>query len=118
MIRRLILTTAAIVLASAACLPQASATVTAGPHFNSCGYQVTGDGVRLRTGPGNGTVRGLLHRGDTVYADKAHGDWWRVRLAYDSGSASGTRKTTGLRAGTAGWMAKRYARAHTCMQTD
>ncbi|GGW13106.1 hypothetical protein GCM10018980_76220 [Streptomyces capoamus] len=69
-------------------------------------------------GPGAGTVLGLLHRGDTVYADQARGSWWRVRLAYDSGSDSGTRKTSGLRAGTAGWMAKRYAPAHTRMQID
>ncbi|MFJ4585569.1 SH3 domain-containing protein [Streptomyces echinatus] len=119
MIRRLILTAAAAVLASAACLPQASATVTAGPHVNSCDYQVTGDGVRLRTGPGNGTVRGLLHRSDTVCAHKAQRAWWRVRLASDSGSASGTRKAaSGLRAGATGWMAERYARAHACRSTD
>ncbi|MEU0255764.1 hypothetical protein ABZ299_25475 [Streptomyces sp. NPDC006184] len=79
---------------------------------------MTGDGVRLHTKPGAGTVLGLLHRGDTVYADQARGGWWRVRLAYDSGSDFGTRITSGLPAGTTGWMAKRYARAHTCMQTD
>ncbi|WP_268254401.1 hypothetical protein [Streptomyces capoamus] len=30
----------------------------------------------------------------------------------------GTRTTSGLPAGTTGWMAKRYTRAHTCMQID
>ncbi|MEU8470145.1 hypothetical protein AB0F30_19865 [Streptomyces sp. NPDC029006] len=118
MMRRLLLIAAAAVLAGTACLPQASASAMADPRFSPCGYQVTADGVRLRTGPATGTVLGLLIRGDTVYADKARGSWWRVRLAYDSGSDSGTRKTTGLRANTTGWMAKRYARAHTCIQID
>ncbi|WP_189986132.1 hypothetical protein [Streptomyces capoamus] len=34
------------------------------------------------------------------------------------GSDSGTRTTSGLPAGTTGWMAKRYTRAHTCLQID
>ncbi|MGA5042015.1 hypothetical protein ACPCA8_34025 [Streptomyces capoamus] len=30
----------------------------------------------------------------------------------------GTRTTSRLPAGTTGWMAKRYMRAHTCLQID
>ncbi|GGW13118.1 hypothetical protein GCM10018980_76450 [Streptomyces capoamus] len=103
---------------STAWVPHASASAASGPRFSPCGYQVTGDGVRLHTKPGIGTVLGLLHRGDTVYADKACGSWWRGRLAYDSGSDFGTRETSGLPAGSVGWMAKRYTRAHICLQID
>ncbi|MGA5042432.1 hypothetical protein ACPCA8_36225 [Streptomyces capoamus] len=49
-----------------------------------------------------------------------------MRLASDSdsdsdsgsGSDSGTCTTSGLPAGTTGWMAKCYTRAHTCLQID
>ncbi|UFQ99821.1 SH3 domain-containing protein [Streptomyces sp. Go40/10] len=86
--------------------------------FSWCGYEVT-DAVRLRTGPGTGyTALGLLHRGDAVYPSKARHGWYRVRLAYDSGSHFGTRKSSGLREGTTGWVVKRALRASVCTQID
>ncbi|GGW16373.1 hypothetical protein GCM10018980_18780 [Streptomyces capoamus] len=107
----------AAVLSSAVAVPQASAgtpeqppTVSVQADFNSCGYEVT-DAIRLRTGLGTRyTALGLLHRGVAVYASQARGGWYRVRLAYDSGSASGTRKSSGLREGTTGWVVKRALR--------
>ncbi|MEU6594417.1 SH3 domain-containing protein [Streptomyces sp. NPDC046881] len=123
---RLILTAAvAAVLSSAVAIPQASAgtpeqppTASARADFSKCGYEVT-DAVRLRTGPGTRyTALGLLHRGDAVYASQARGGWYRVRLAYDSGSESGTRKSSGLREGTTGWVVRRALRASVCTQLD
>ncbi|MFB0620783.1 SH3 domain-containing protein [Streptomyces sp. AGS-58] len=94
-------------------------TAEARAPFGKCGYQVTTDGVRLRTGPGSRyPALGQLHRGDMVDATQARSGWYKVRLAYDSGSDFGMHKTSGLREGTTGWMAKRYARPDVCMQTD
>ncbi|GGW13579.1 hypothetical protein GCM10018980_70410 [Streptomyces capoamus] len=76
--------------------------------------------MRLRTGPGTRyTALGLLHRGDAVYASQTRGRWYRVRLVYDSGSASGTRKSSGMCEGTmGGWVVKRALRASVCAQLD
>ncbi|MEU6594352.1 hypothetical protein ABZ923_34985 [Streptomyces sp. NPDC046881] len=114
--KRLILAAVAAVLSSTAvAVPQASAstleqlpTAFARADFSECGYQVT---TRY-------TALGLLHRGDSVYASQARGGWYRIRLAYDSGSASGTRPSSGLREGTTGWVVKRALRPSVCTQLD
>ncbi|GAB1340867.1 hypothetical protein ACE1SV_74570 [Streptomyces sp. E-15] len=87
--------------------------------LSDCGYRVATEGVRLRTGPGTRyTALGQLHRDDTVYAVKSRHGWYRVRLAYDSGSRSGTRASSGLREGTTGWVVRRAVRAHVCTRID
>ncbi|MET8566152.1 SH3 domain-containing protein [Streptomyces flaveolus] len=117
----------AAVLSGAVAVPQASAgapgqqppPAMARADFSKCGYVVREDAVRLRTGPGSRyTVLGLLHQGDAVYALQARRGWYKVRLAYDSGSNSGTRKSSGLTADTTGWVANRYLRRSVCMRTD
>ncbi|GHA51583.1 MULTISPECIES: SH3 domain-containing protein [Streptomyces] len=126
--KRLILIAAlAAALSSAIAIPQASAgapqqqssPAMARTDFNECGYVVREDAVRLRTGPGTRyTVLGLLHEGDAVYAVQARHGWYKVRLAYDSGSHYGTRKSSGLKADTKGWTAKRYLRRSVCTRLD
>ncbi|WP_208886707.1 SH3 domain-containing protein [Streptomyces sp. PBH53] len=123
--KRLILTTAAVAaVLSGTAIPQATAGTPEQPasaraDFSDCGYVVTTDAVRLRTGPGTRyAALGLLHRGDAVYATQARRGWYRVRLMFDSGSASGTRKSSGLREGTTGWVVKRALRASVCTQLD
>ncbi|MFF8732770.1 SH3 domain-containing protein [Streptomyces sp. NPDC015171] len=125
--KRLFLTAAvAVAIPCAVAVPHASAGTPEQPPatmaragFSECGYQVTADGVRLRTGPSTrAAALGLLHRGDTVYATQARGGWYKVRLAYDSGSEFGTRKSSGLAEGTAGWLAKRYVHPNVCTQIN
>ncbi|MFF3516998.1 SH3 domain-containing protein [Streptomyces sp. NPDC002573] len=111
------------VVAGAACpAPAVASTVSASgvrADCSRCGYEVTADGVRLRTGPGaRYGVLGLLRRGEPVYADRSRDGWFRVSLAYGSGSDFGTRKTSGLKESTTGWVASKYLRANVCTQLD
>ncbi|MEU1628693.1 SH3 domain-containing protein [Streptomyces sp. NPDC020096] len=62
---------------------------------------ITGNGVRLRTGPGTGYgVEGLLYYGDTVKPVGCVGPWYHVVLTADSAG--------GLPAGTWGWVNSAY----------
>ncbi|WNI31371.1 SH3 domain-containing protein [Streptomyces sp. ITFR-6] len=98
-----------IIPATAAAAP-ASAPATVAKGFNSCGYQPTTT-LMLRTGPSKkNTAIGQLHKGDVVAAHKASGAWYKVSTSYNTPS--------GLRAGTQGWVAKKYLKAEVCMQLD
>lgn len=120
-IMRTITYVADTVLAATGAVQISAAASPAAAHadFSRCGYSVTTDGARLRSGPGStSTVLGLLREGDSVSADQANGHRYRVTLQWDSGSQYGTRKSDGLREGTTGWVAKKFLRADTCMQLD
>ncbi|MFE4825647.1 SH3 domain-containing protein [Streptomyces sp. NPDC056672] len=103
--------TTVFVLATALLVPVSAQAAAPGKPFNSCGYEVTGKAVKLRTGP---SVRhpgiGQLHRGDDVSADKAKGAWYRV--------STDNRSISGLPAGTEGWIRKAYVKERVCMQLD
>lgn len=106
-------------------LPAANAAVRVSPSAvtaqwpNKCGYSVTTDGARLRTGPGSGyTTLGLLRKGDPVSASQRRGDWYKVSLQWDSGSDYGNRRSNGLKEGTTGWISKSLLQADTCMQLN
>lgn len=82
----------------------------AAADFNSCGYHPTTT-VMLRTGPSaKQTAIGQLSPDDWVSASKASGAWYRVSLRDDTPS--------GLRAGTEGWVAKKYLKPDVCMQLN
>ncbi|WP_199546331.1 SH3 domain-containing protein [Streptomyces sp. N35] len=86
---------------------------------NKCGYSVTTDGARLRTGPGSGyTTLGLLRKGDPVSGAQRRRDWDKVGLQGGSGARLGNRRSNGLKEGTTGWISKRLLQADTCMQLN
>lgn len=61
------------------------------------------------------------HRGprkNSVSADRATGDRYRVTLQWNSRSQHSTRKSNGLRKGTTGRVAKKLLRADTCTHLD
>ncbi|MGW6771942.1 SH3 domain-containing protein [Streptomyces sp. NPDC055037] len=62
------------------------------------------DGLRLRTRPGGGIVKGLLYRGDVLAKARPiwAGDTWAKVRVYHHKSRSG------LRSGTTGWVWKGY----------
>ncbi|MFB7341145.1 SH3 domain-containing protein [Streptomyces hydrogenans] len=108
-----------IAVATAALLTGTAAPALAAPglarptagEFNRCGYEVTTDGVHLRSGPGTRYASlGLLRHYDAMSVDRASGDWYHVTLSADS--AGGTRALT------TGWVHKRYLTPSTCMQLD
>ncbi|WP_030348880.1 SH3 domain-containing protein [Streptomyces sp. NRRL S-1022] len=132
--KRLILVAVAVAVAVAVVLsgtvvavPQASAspleqppTTLARADFSECGYEVI-DTVRLRTGPGTRyTALGLLHRGDAVYASQTRGGWYRVRLAYDSGSVRHPQVVRAARGhhGMGGQASAEAERVHTVRLTQ
>ncbi|GAA1927460.1 SH3 domain-containing protein [Streptantibioticus ferralitis] len=85
--------------ASAAPAHSAAPSAVAEPHGWPGG--ITGNGVRLRTGPGTGYgVEGLLYYGDTVQPVGCSGSWYHVYLTANSAG--------GLPAGTWGWVNDAY----------
>lgn len=87
----------------------AAARTTAG--LNSCGYDVAGSNVNLRSGPGTSHASlGHLSRGDLVDVDRKTGGWYRVTLS--------ERSRSGIRAGTVGWVSERYLTPSVCTQID
>lgn len=107
-----------LVLAGAGEVPAAASASTAAA-VSRCGYAVTVDGLRLRTGPGAGyAVMGQLVKGDPVAADREQSGWYRVTLQAQSGSNYGTVRSRGLSEGTSGWVAARFLRELPCMHLD
>lgn len=77
-----------------------------------CGYEVTANALRLRSGPGTGyAVLGLLSRNSLVGADRARGGWYRVTVRIRSGR-------DGLPAGATGWASAAYLRELSCTHLD
>ncbi|MEV0449755.1 SH3 domain-containing protein [Streptomyces sp. NPDC050600] len=110
--RRLIISgAAAFALWGGAAAPVLATTAASTAHLNSCGYDVNGANVRLRSGPNTGAASlGLLNRGDQVTVDRETRDWCHVELD--------ARSKSGIKAGTAGWVSKRYMKPSVCMQVD
>ncbi|MER5966808.1 SH3 domain-containing protein [Streptomyces sp. NPDC002057] len=80
-------------------------------ELNSCGYDVAGTLVNLRSGPGaQHASLGHLHRADLVIVDRKTRGWYRV--------TTGGRSRSGVPGGTAGWVAERYLQPSVCMQLD
>ncbi|MET9676430.1 SH3 domain-containing protein [Streptomyces sp. NPDC006482] len=91
--------------------PSTTAPVRAVAELNSCGYDVAGSNVNLRSGAGTRHASlGHLTRGDLVDVDRKSGGWYRVTLS--------ERSRSGIRAGTVGWVAERYLKPSVCMQLD
>ncbi|MEU2119551.1 SH3 domain-containing protein [Streptomyces sp. NPDC016459] len=87
----------------------APARTTAG--LNSCGYDVAGSNVNLRSGAGTRYASlGHLTRGDLIDVDRKSNGWYRVTLS--------ERSRSGIKAGTTGWVAERYLKPSVCMQLD
>ncbi|MFJ5142768.1 SH3 domain-containing protein [Streptomyces sp. NPDC088707] len=80
-------------------------------ELNSCGYDVVGASVNLRSGPGTRHASlGHLHRADSVTVDRKSGGWYRV--------TTDGRSRSGIPGGTTGWVAERYLQPSVCMQLD
>ncbi|MFE5713451.1 SH3 domain-containing protein [Streptomyces sp. NPDC056501] len=91
--------------------PSTTAPVRAVAELNSCGYDVAGSSVNLRSGAGTRHASlGHLTRGDLVDVDRKSGGWYRMKLS--------ERSRSGIRAGTVGWVAERYLKPSVCMQLD
>ncbi|MEW1699396.1 MULTISPECIES: SH3 domain-containing protein [unclassified Streptomyces] len=87
----------------------APARTTAG--LSSCGYDVAGASVNLRSGPGTRHASlGHLSRGDLVDIDRHSGGWYRVTLS--------ERSRSGIRAGTVGWVSERYLTPSVCTRLN
>ncbi|MFF0430296.1 SH3 domain-containing protein [Streptomyces sp. NPDC004520] len=113
--RRMMISGVAVAALLAGTAP-ALATVPTGPArttapLNSCGYDVAGGSVNLRSGPSTRHASlGHLTRGDLVDVDRKSNGWYRVTLS--------ERSRSGIRAGTVGWVAEPYLKPSTCMQLD
>ncbi|WP_171053400.1 SH3 domain-containing protein [Streptomyces marianii] len=106
----MILTVAVAALALPGVGATAAAVTVAARDFNSCGYYPTTT-VHLRKGPGaHYASLGLLNKTDAVDADKATNGWYRVTLT--------EKARSGLRAGTSGWVAKKYLTPAVCTQLN
>ncbi|MFB7030915.1 MULTISPECIES: SH3 domain-containing protein [unclassified Streptomyces] len=103
---------AALLAGSGPALAVTEATpVRVAADFNSCGYDVNGRGVHLRSGPATRYASlGLLHRRDHVSVDGKQGGWYRVTLS--------ERSQAGIPAETVGWVSERYLKPSVCMQLD
>lgn len=104
--------TAAVLLSGAAPVLAAPATApAAAAQLNSCGYDVNGHHVHLRSGPGTRYASlGHLSRGDLIDVDRKTGGWYRVTVS--------ERTRSGIKAGTTGWVSERYLKPSVCMQLD
>ena len=83
--------------------PAAQAQVaTQAKAANTCPtWTVTGNAVNFRSGPGtNYRAIGSLYRWDYGKRVASSGSWIKLKLS--------ERSKTGLRAGTTGWVSKRY----------
>ncbi|MGA5873991.1 SH3 domain-containing protein [Streptomyces cinereoruber] len=114
--RRLLMCSVAVAALLASSGAALAVTETATParaaaDFNSCGYDVNGRGVHLRSGPATRYASlGLLHRGDHVSVDRKQGGWYRVTVS--------DRSQAGVPAETIGWVSERYLKPSVCMQLD
>ncbi|WP_128643276.1 SH3 domain-containing protein [Streptomyces sp. SS] len=98
-------------IATTPATPSTTAPVRAVAELNSCGYDVAGSNVNLRSGAGTRHASlGHLTRGDLVDVDRKSGGWYRVTLS--------ERSRSGIRAGTVGWVAERYLKPSVCTRLD
>ncbi|MET9957190.1 SH3 domain-containing protein [Streptomyces sp. NPDC006339] len=102
---------AAALLAPAAPAVAQQHSVPATIPASTCGYDITGDSVHLRSGAGARYASlGHLRKGDDVDVLAERGGWVKVRL--DGRSASG------IKDGTVGWVARKYVQPSVCMRLN
>jgi hypothetical protein len=94
--------------AAQAATPAAVHAVARTASFNSCGYSVTVDGLRVRKTAG-GVATGQLYKGDWVKATRTSGSWAYVTVLSSRGS---------LRYPATGWVSWSYLRAEACTTSD
>lgn len=89
--------------------PSSARTTIAPASYNSCGYAVTVNGLRIRKGPGTNYVAfGQLWKDDNVHITSVSGNWAYVTV-WDSRS---------FKYGTKGWVSKSYLTPEACTVLD